>query len=78
MSELGWVTSKVTEGHLQNLMTQGYMTTAELETCHVPEYPASLVPVMDKLVSCMLCKSRYLGWQASCLGLQVCHVLAGK
>jgi hypothetical protein len=26
----------------------------------------------------VLCKSRYLGWQTSCLGLQVYQVLAGK
>jgi hypothetical protein len=30
--------------------------------------------LMDKLVCCV----RYFGWQASCLGLQVCHVLASK
>jgi hypothetical protein len=29
--------------HLQNLVSQGYMTTIELATCHVPEDPASPV-----------------------------------
>jgi hypothetical protein len=31
----------VTQEHLQNLMSQGYMTMAELATCHVPEDFAS-------------------------------------
>jgi hypothetical protein len=44
MAELGLPTSKVMQEHLQNLMSQGYMTAAELATCHVPEDPASLVP----------------------------------
>jgi hypothetical protein len=45
MAELGLPTSEVMQEHLQNLMSQGYKTAAELATCHVPEDPASLVPV---------------------------------
>jgi hypothetical protein len=45
MAELGLPTSEVMQEHLQNLMSQGYMTAVELATCHVPEDPASLVPV---------------------------------
>jgi hypothetical protein len=33
--------SMVTQKHLQNLMSPGNMTAAELATCRVPEDPAS-------------------------------------
>jgi hypothetical protein len=39
MAELGWPASKVTQEHLQNLVSQGYMTVAELATYHVPKDP---------------------------------------
>jgi hypothetical protein len=38
---------EVMEVHLQNLMSQGYMTTTELATCRVPRDPASPAPVGD-------------------------------
>jgi hypothetical protein len=38
--------------HLQNLMSQGYMTAAELATCRVPEDPASPAPVGGYVVMC--------------------------
>jgi hypothetical protein len=38
--------SEVTQVHLQSLMSQGFMTAAELTTCHVPEVPAC--PVLAK------------------------------
>jgi hypothetical protein len=41
MAEFSWTTSEVTKEDLQNLMSQGYMTAAELATCRVPEDPAS-------------------------------------
>jgi hypothetical protein len=43
MAELGWTVSEVTRKHLQNLMSQGYMTVADLATYGVLEdhaYPA--------------------------------------
>jgi hypothetical protein len=41
MIESGWTASVVTQEHLQNLVSQGYMIAAELATCCVPEDPAS-------------------------------------
>jgi hypothetical protein len=32
---------EVTQEHIQNLISQGYMIAAELATYHVPEYPVS-------------------------------------
>jgi ribulose bisphosphate carboxylase small subunit len=43
MAELGWIASEVTEEHLQNLVSQGYIMAMELATCRVPEDPASPV-----------------------------------
>jgi hypothetical protein len=41
MAELGWTASEVTQGHLQNLVSQGYMTVAELATFPgIPHPPA--------------------------------------
>jgi hypothetical protein len=54
MLEVGWITSEVTQEHLQNLMSQGYMTVAELMTCRVPEDPASPVLVGGYVVACMV------------------------
>jgi hypothetical protein len=41
MSELGWTVLEVLQEHLQNLMSQGYMTAVELAACRVPEDPMS-------------------------------------
>jgi hypothetical protein len=41
MAEFGWSTPEVMQEHLQNLVSQEYMTMAELATCRVPEDPAS-------------------------------------
>jgi hypothetical protein len=41
MAEQGWTPSEVTLVHLQDLMSQRFMTMAELATCCVPEDPAS-------------------------------------
>jgi hypothetical protein len=43
MAELGWTVSEVTQEHLQNHVSQGYMTVVELVTCRVPEDPTSPV-----------------------------------
>jgi hypothetical protein len=45
MAELGWPASEVTQEHLQNLVSQGYMTAVELATCRVPEDLTFLAPV---------------------------------
>jgi hypothetical protein len=44
MARFGLLASEVMQEHLQNLMSQGYMTAAELVTCRVLEDPAS--PIM--------------------------------
>jgi hypothetical protein len=38
--EQDWTPSKVTQGHMQNLTKQGFMTATELMACRVPEDPA--------------------------------------
>jgi hypothetical protein len=45
MVESSWPVSEVMQEHLQNLMSQGYMTAMELATCRVPEDYASPAPV---------------------------------
>jgi hypothetical protein len=52
MAELGWTALDVTQEHLQNLGSQGYMMTAELAICRVPEDPAFPVPVGGYVVAC--------------------------
>jgi hypothetical protein len=47
--------------HWQNLVSQKYMTTAELITCRVPEDPASPVPVGGYIVACMTFYERGIG-----------------
>jgi hypothetical protein len=45
MVESGWTMSKVTQEHLQNLVSRGYMIVAELATCLLPVDPAFPAPV---------------------------------
>jgi hypothetical protein len=52
MAEQGWITSEVTQEHLQNLMSQGYMMAVELVTCRVPEDPTSPVLVGGYVMAC--------------------------
>jgi hypothetical protein len=54
MAELGWTTSEVTQEHLQNLISQGYMTATELATCHVPKDPAFPVSVEGYVMVCTM------------------------
>jgi hypothetical protein len=51
MAEQGWILLEVTQVHLQDLVSQGFMTTVELATCHVPEDPASPVPAKGYVVA---------------------------
>jgi hypothetical protein len=48
MVEQGWATFVA---HLQDLVSQGFMTATELATCHVPEDPASPTPVEGYVVT---------------------------
>jgi hypothetical protein len=50
MVELGWPMSDITAEHLQNLVSQGYMSGVELATCHVPADPTSPAPVVGYVV----------------------------
>jgi hypothetical protein len=45
MAEMSWSTPETMQEHLQNLISQGYMTAAELATYRVPADPASPGPV---------------------------------
>jgi hypothetical protein len=47
MAEKGWIPSEVTQAHLQDLLSQGFMMATELATCRMPEEPVSPVPVGD-------------------------------
>jgi hypothetical protein len=44
MVEYGWTPSEVTQAHLQDHVSQGFMTAVELVTFHVPEDPTSPTP----------------------------------
>jgi hypothetical protein len=61
MAELGWTTSEVMQEHLQNLMSQGYMTTVELATCHMPEDLASLIQAGGYIMACTASYERRFG-----------------
>jgi hypothetical protein len=41
MAKQGWITSEVTQEHMQDLVSQGYMMAVEVATCRVPEDPSS-------------------------------------
>jgi hypothetical protein len=51
MAEQDWTPSKITQGHLQSLTNQGFMTTTELTACLVPEDPAFPTPVERYVVT---------------------------
>jgi hypothetical protein len=53
MIESGWTASVVTQEHLQNLVSQGYMIAAELATCRVPEDPASPALAGGYIMACV-------------------------
>jgi hypothetical protein len=61
MAEMGWTVSDVTQEHLQKLVSQGYMTVAELATCRVPEDPASPIQVGGYIVACVVFYERGFG-----------------
>jgi hypothetical protein len=52
MAELSWPMSEVTHEHLQNLVSQGYMTATKLATCCVPANPACPAPVVGYVMAC--------------------------
>jgi hypothetical protein len=52
MTELGWPASEVTQEHLQNLVSQGYMAMAVLGTCRMPKDHASPTPMGGYVMAC--------------------------
>jgi hypothetical protein len=53
--------SEVMQEHMQNLMSQGYMTAAELATCRMPKDLASPAPMRAYIVACMTFYERGIG-----------------
>jgi hypothetical protein len=53
MAGLGSSALVVMQEHLRNLVSQGYMTVAELATYHVPEDPAPPVLAGGYVVACV-------------------------
>jgi hypothetical protein len=49
---------EVTQEHLQNLVSQGYMTVVKLATCQVLEDPASLALTGGYVVACTVIYER--------------------
>jgi hypothetical protein len=47
-----WAPSEVTQTHLHDLMSQGFMTATELTTYRVPEDLASPMLAMGYVVAC--------------------------
>jgi hypothetical protein len=52
MAELVWTALEVMQEHMQNLMSQGYLTAVELGTCHVSEDPVSPTPMGGYVMAC--------------------------
>jgi hypothetical protein len=61
MVELGWTASEVMQEHLQNIVSQGYMTTMELATCCKPEDPTSPVQAGGYVMACTVFYERGFG-----------------
>jgi hypothetical protein len=51
MAEQGWTPLEVMQAQLQNLMSQGFMTAAELMTCCLPDDPTPPMPVEGYVVA---------------------------
>jgi hypothetical protein len=54
MVESSWPVLEVMQEHLQNLVSQGYMTAAELSTCCVPKDPTYPAPAGGYVMVCTL------------------------
>jgi hypothetical protein len=53
IAESSWPTSEVTQKHLQNFVSKGYMTTTEFATSLVPADPISPAPARGYIVVCV-------------------------
>jgi hypothetical protein len=54
MLEQGWILSEVMLGHLQDIVSQGFLMAVEHVTCHVVEDPTSPVPAGEYMVAYMV------------------------
>jgi hypothetical protein len=54
MVDLGWTVWEVTQEHLQNLVSQGYMIAAELATCRMSKNPMSPAWAGGYVVVCVV------------------------
>jgi hypothetical protein len=61
MAELGWTASEVNQEHMQNHVSQGYMTAVELTSCCVPKDLASPVQLGGYVVACSMFYERVFG-----------------
>jgi hypothetical protein len=61
MAEQGSIPLEITQEHLQNLVSQGFMTAVKLVTYRVPEDPASPVSVAGYMVACTTFYERGFG-----------------
>jgi hypothetical protein len=52
MVEQGWIPSEVTQVHLQDLVSQGFMMAVEHLTCHVLKDPTSPMLAGGYVVAC--------------------------
>jgi hypothetical protein len=53
MVELSWSVLEITKEHLENLVSQGYMTVAELASYYVLVDPVSPAPVVGYAMACL-------------------------
>jgi hypothetical protein len=61
MAESSWPASAIMQEHLQNLISQWYMTATELAICCVPEDSASPAPVGGYIMACVMFYERGFG-----------------
>jgi hypothetical protein len=61
MAELGWPVLEITQEHLQNLVSHGYMTAVELATYRVLVDPALPAPGAGYVVACLAFYERGFG-----------------
>jgi hypothetical protein len=61
MAEVGWITSDVTQEHLQQLVGWGYMIEVELTTCRVLKDQTSPISVGGYVVACAAFHERGFG-----------------